>query len=166
MPHTTYLDESEAPTIFLIIKMLVLVRDLRPQIWSLFVESPNLLRLVQRHQICLLSHLPLAPAESQLTRQHINSSSLYYILIQNRFCRIVTATCHCLRMLSSSSSVRQIDLISGFRENYRKKVVCHLDRSCRFQRQNNCRSTVLHLIQPPINGHQTFNPALNATIKH
>ena len=60
----------------------------------------------------------------------------------------------------------QIDLISWFRENYGKKVVCHFDRSCRFQRQNNCRSTVLHLIQPSINGHQTFNPALNATIKH
>ena len=63
-------------------------------------------------------------------------------------------------------SFRQIDFISGCGENYGKKVVCHLNRSCRFPRQNNCRSTVLHLIQPSINGHQTFNPALNATIKH
>ena len=122
--------------------------DAGPQIWSLLVEFV---------QICLSSQLPNRKAgqepiiTSRARRQLIFT---FFTIVSLSLLRYVSSSEDALKCAGLS----QIDLISRFRENYGKKIVCHFDRWCRFQRQNNCRSTVLHLIQPSINGHQTFNP--------
>ena len=121
--------------------------DAGPQIWSLLVEFV---------QICLSSQLPNRKAgqEPIITSRARQLIFTFFTTVSSSLQRYVSSSEDALKCAGLS----QIDLISRFRENYGKKIVCHFDRWCRFQRQNNCRSTVLHLIQPSINGHQTFNP--------